>query len=247
MRRRIIITLCLLGALGLCDVWVNKNNPLDRFTSKYYAYGSASPAVVPIGPTVLLCIVIGVLTMPTPRQASVRTMLRYAVVILLTVGAVESLVLGSISYPWRTIELVPLTHSGLWTDSSILEVSFDSGSLDCNCYFCARSQIAKAKFVISPKHWAGFGAWCTGSPMRHSRFWTCSPDQAHFGVHLAAPAWFLVAVLSPYPGIIFVRWWRRRRRAKRGQCLECGYNLTANVSGVCPECGAAAPPTASSN
>ena len=26
---------------------------------------------------------------------------------------------------------------------------------------------------------------------------------------------------------------------RRGQCHQCGYNLTANTSGVCPECGAA--------
>jgi predicted RNA-binding Zn-ribbon protein involved in translation (DUF1610 family) len=32
-----------------------------------------------------------------------------------------------------------------------------------------------------------------------------------------------------------VRRWRRR---KRGLCTQCGYNLTDNVSGVCPECGA---------
>ena len=32
---------------------------------------------------------------------------------------------------------------------------------------------------------------------------------------------------------------RRNRRLGRGQCLCCGYDLTANVSGVCPECGEA--------
>jgi|GEM_PF-5557529 len=26
-------------------------------------------------------------------------------------------------------------------------------------------------------------------------------------------------------------------RAHKGLCLNCGYDLTANVSGVCPECG----------
>lgn len=30
---------------------------------------------------------------------------------------------------------------------------------------------------------------------------------------------------------------RRQRRARLKQCLECGYDLTGNVSGVCPECG----------
>jgi predicted RNA-binding Zn-ribbon protein involved in translation (DUF1610 family) len=32
---------------------------------------------------------------------------------------------------------------------------------------------------------------------------------------------------------------RRSRRIRRGppRCAKCGYNLTGNVSGVCPECG----------
>ncbi len=29
----------------------------------------------------------------------------------------------------------------------------------------------------------------------------------------------------------------RGLRLRRGLCVECGYNLTGNVSGVCPECG----------
>jgi hypothetical protein len=35
------------------------------------------------------------------------------------------------------------------------------------------------------------------------------------------------------------RLWRdeQQRRRKLGLCLRCGYDLTANVSGVCPECG----------
>jgi hypothetical protein len=31
-----------------------------------------------------------------------------------------------------------------------------------------------------------------------------------------------------------------RRRAKRGWCARCGYDLTGNESGACPECGGAA-------
>ncbi len=29
----------------------------------------------------------------------------------------------------------------------------------------------------------------------------------------------------------------QRRRKKRGECIHCGYNLTGNTTGVCPECG----------
>ncbi|MGD8451537.1 MAG: hypothetical protein PVJ57_06935 [Phycisphaerae bacterium] len=31
----------------------------------------------------------------------------------------------------------------------------------------------------------------------------------------------------------------RRERAWQGHCVNCGYNLTGNTSGVCPECGTA--------
>lgn len=31
---------------------------------------------------------------------------------------------------------------------------------------------------------------------------------------------------------------RRQAREARGLCRECGYDLTANTSGTCPECGA---------
>jgi hypothetical protein len=34
-----------------------------------------------------------------------------------------------------------------------------------------------------------------------------------------------------------LRRWHRRRRP--GHCVQCGYNLTGNTSGRCPECGAA--------
>jgi hypothetical protein len=31
--------------------------------------------------------------------------------------------------------------------------------------------------------------------------------------------------------------WRARRRPERGHCAGCGYDLTGNLSGRCPECG----------
>lgn len=32
-------------------------------------------------------------------------------------------------------------------------------------------------------------------------------------------------------------WLSDRRRYPAGHCTKCGYNLTGNVSGRCPECG----------
>jgi len=44
------------------------------------------------------------------------------------------------------------------------------------------------------------------------------------------------------PAVWFAMWHRRRSRERLvGHCLACGYNLTGNVSGICPECGTAIP------
>jgi len=49
----------------------------------------------------------------------------------------------------------------------------------------------------------------------------------------------LSAVLGCYPILVFLLrgHFRRIRRRRRGECERCGYRLTGNTSGVCPECG----------
>lgn len=51
------------------------------------------------------------------------------------------------------------------------------------------------------------------------------------------PTWLPPIVFGILPALSLHRWRRRRRRAHRGQCLRCGYDLAQNVTGVCPECG----------
>ena len=42
--------------------------------------------------------------------------------------------------------------------------------------------------------------------------------------------------------ISFLRsWFQVRHRMLRRLCASCGYNLTGNVSGICPECGRSVP------
>jgi hypothetical protein len=36
----------------------------------------------------------------------------------------------------------------------------------------------------------------------------------------------------------YIQWYERAERGRRGLCVWCGYDLTGNESGVCPECGA---------
>ncbi len=48
---------------------------------------------------------------------------------------------------------------------------------------------------------------------------------------------FWVPAVLLLPGLAALIPWRRRRRTV-GHCTQCEYDLTGNVSGVCPECGA---------
>lgn len=53
------------------------------------------------------------------------------------------------------------------------------------------------------------------------------------------PYWLFLIPAAVVPGIQFRRWYRARTRPRTGCCLACGYDLTGNTSGVCPECGTA--------
>ena len=80
-----------------------------------------------------------------------------------------------------------------------------------------------------------FGAWVFPTEMYEYHY-----NTGRHVVGLEIPLWFLLALFSAYPLANFVRGpLRRHRRRRKGLCLKCGYNLTGNVSGVCPECGEA--------
>jgi hypothetical protein len=58
---------------------------------------------------------------------------------------------------------------------------------------------------------------------------------------LVVPYWAALLAAAALPAAWVVRAGRRRRRRRRpGLCPHCGYDLTGNTSGVCPECGTAA-------
>ena len=51
---------------------------------------------------------------------------------------------------------------------------------------------------------------------------------------LAIPLWLPFGLTFVPATILFIRY---RRRTTEGHCQKCGYDLTGNPSGVCPECG----------
>ena len=71
-----------------------------------------------------------------------------------------------------------------------------------------------------PKNWADAGTTALGL-----RWWFIS-------------MWVALCVIAVPAAVL---WWadrpRRPRRSRLAYCQKCGYNLTGNVSGRCPECG----------
>jgi hypothetical protein len=68
-------------------------------------------------------------------------------------------------------------------------------------------------------------------------YWTVGSNDYGRVRSLTVPIWFLFCAVVLYPAMAMVRGpVRRWHRRKRGACVRCGYDLTGNVSRVCPEC-----------
>lgn len=86
-------------------------------------------------------------------------------------------------------------------------------------------------------------------PRGRGFYYLAGPDSWPFAwVARGVPMWFPVALAGVLPGLAAGLWWRHhrrgRRRAARGLCGRCGYDLRATPDkggGLlcrCPECGA---------
>ncbi len=81
--------------------------------------------------------------------------------------------------------------------------------------------------IALSREWVIVEAW--GSPQ-----WWPQNLKISSGNYIYIPIWMFLL-----PALFATLWlWRSDRRPKHG-CMNCGYNLTGNVSGVCPECGTA--------
>ncbi len=70
------------------------------------------------------------------------------------------------------------------------------------------------------------GTWYAGWGIALTETWK-------FRRILELPCWVFLAAVSLPTAVL----WYRDRRIPPGFCQNCGYNLTGNVSGRCPECG----------
>ena len=80
--------------------------------------------------------------------------------------------------------------------------------------------------------WLGFGFRRGPMYSQHDN------KYSHTVYGVSCPWWFGIVAFGTYPLTAFIRGpVRRWRRRRKGLCIKCGYDLTGNISGVCPECG----------
>jgi hypothetical protein len=88
--------------------------------------------------------------------------------------------------------------------------------------------------------WRARTGWFTGKSSYAGHFSDLFPSIYPYssggmtGYNIQLPLWSLF-VLSLIPTAIV--WYDDRRRSPAGHCMTCGYDLTGNTTGVCPECG----------
>lgn len=87
----------------------------------------------------------------------------------------------------------------------------------------------------------GFGCGFSRGEFVPMLVWRPRVSRVPYMGRICLPLW-IPTLLFGVPPYLFLRDSRKRARWKRtGACWSCGYNLTCNTTGICPECGANAP------
>ena len=76
-------------------------------------------------------------------------------------------------------------------------------------------------------------AWRRLNDLSNNVHWCNVELPAILFATLGALQWLAIA----YATAFVWKWYDAKKQSLVGLCKECGYNLTGNVSGRCPECG----------
>ena len=176
-------------------------------------------------------------------------MIRKAIIVVLTLGAVGTIGLWADTYRGGRVTLDGLDFPGWCGDlSPTSDIGLHvTGRMGAACVLFRCPVDPTEVGVVRDSTLTGnlgylrypYGAFkpCILNANHHY----VEPPGMRLVMHgVCLPFWLLLISFAAYPSIAFIRGpLRRYRRRKRGLCLRCGYNLEGNVSGVCSECGEA--------
>ncbi len=172
-------------------------------------------------------------------------MIRKAIILVLTLGAVGTGYLWADSYRGR-VALNGRTFHGWCLDCKLsgdmgLHTTVRVGGV-CFSYRCP----VRASAVGGLRGFAltgnfGYFSYPHKPCLLIVEHQVIEPPGMRLVAHsVCLPLWLLMIAFAVYPAFAFFRGpLRRWRRRRKGLCLKCGYDLTGNASGVCPECGEA--------
>ena len=112
--------------------------------------------------------------------------------------------------------------------------------------------VASMFFVVQLSEHVGIGYGCFIATTPNVSFypanvgWIRTSDAWHERLRLSLVpylSWDFVRIPLWMPALIFaaLAWFTRSRTKPPNHCRNCGYSLTGNTSGVCPECGEKTP------
>lgn len=93
------------------------------------------------------------------------------------------------------------------------------------------STIRSTRWILTRRFWRLPSTSTTTGTFRLNNPGATPCSQSSFRFTL--PCWFPFVIVAAPTAIL---WHRDRRTVKPRHCLHCGYNLTGNQSGFCPEC-----------
>jgi len=156
--------------------------------------------------------------------------------ILKWAGVVASLILG---LPWGLSQIWTFQYSREWWEPIgdgpdglpvYIRLSLGDGTVHC-----------RHGWGPEGTHWSvSWNQWPLGILLRPSEWVPQFERQKSSGRKGAYETNVVLPLFLPFmivASMTWIVWYRDRHRIRPGHCRNCGYSLTGNLSGVCPECG----------
>jgi hypothetical protein len=150
----------------------------------------------------------------------------------------EQLAVGRIDIPARVVRgSIFTSNRGLIAVNVIRDAYQSRGEFDNRRRNISPSGI-EYRAMGPPGMWRVGDRWWNRLGFCYSPSVYATPLVASSERLISFPYWFVLLLGLTFP-VSWVVWSRVRlaRRRDAGGCSHCGYNLTGNTSGTCPECG----------